>query len=118
MKAKRKGKFRIRKSEIIIALIVMCLCVSTVSATVNFFKYPEQYMTTWKYQLKNRLAKGNEEALKYYNDRYVANGKYLFGDKYIVENEYLNLSTVVGYEASDEGVLLLTNDGNGYFIEK
>lgn len=114
---KNKGKFRIGKSEIIIALITMCLCVGTASATVSFFKYPEQYMTTWKYQLKNDLAKGNQEALEYYNDRYVANGKLLFGDKYIVEDEYLNLSTVVGYETSNEGVLLLTNDGNGYFIE-
>ena len=114
---KNKGKRRIRKSEIVIALIVMCLCVGTASATANFFKYPEQYMTTWKYQLKNDLAEGNQEALEYYNDRYVANGKLLFGDKYIVEDEYLNLSTVIGYETSDEGVLLLTSDGNGYFIE-
>lgn len=112
-----KGKFRIGKSEIIIALIVIGLCVGAVNTTVSFFKYPEQYMTTWKYQLRNDLAKGNQEALEYYNDRYVANGKYLFGDKYIVEDEYLNMSTVVGYESSDEGVLLLTSDGNGYFIE-
>lgn len=34
------------------------------------------------------------------------------------ENEYLDMSTVVGYELSDDGVMLLTNDGNGYFIEK
>ena len=115
---KNKGKLKIGKSEIIIALIVACLCIGIVSATVSFFKYPEQYMITWKYQLKNDLARGNEEALEYYNDRYVANGKLLFGDKYIVEDEYLDMSTVVGYETSDNGVLLLTNDGNGYFIEK
>ena len=115
---KTKGKFRIRKSEIVTTLAVMCLCVTTVSAATSFFKYPEKYMTTWKYQLENKLAKGNEEALEYYNDRYVANGKYLFGDKYIVEDEYLNLSTVVSYEASNEGVLLITSDGNGYYIEK
>ena len=53
--------------------------------------------------------------------RSVANGKYLFGGKYIVEerkDEYLNMATVVGYEMSDEGVMLITDDGNGYFIEK
>lgn len=33
------------------------------------------------------------------------------------ENEYLNMNTVIGYEASDDGVMLLTNDGCGYFVE-
>ena len=35
-----------------------------------------------------------------------------------LKGEYLDMNTVVGYEATDNGVLLLTNDGNGYFIEK
>ena len=114
---KNRGKFKKGKGEIIIALIAISLCVGAINTTVSFFKYPEQYMTTWKYQLKCDLAKGNEEALEYYNDRYVANGKLLFGDKYIVEDEYLNLSTVIGYETSDKGVFLLTNDGSKYLIE-
>lgn len=37
---------------------------------------------------------------------------------YEVKGEYLDMNTVVGYETSDEGVMLLTNDGSGYFIEK
>lgn len=37
---------------------------------------------------------------------------------YETESDYLDLATVIGYEVSDDGVLLLTNDGNGYFIEK
>lgn len=37
---------------------------------------------------------------------------------YEVESDYLDMNTIVGYETSDDGVLLLTNDGNGYFIEK
>lgn len=37
---------------------------------------------------------------------------------YEIESEYLDMNTVVGYETSDGGVLLHTNDGNGYFIEK
>ena len=75
-------------------------------------------MPTWKYQLENDLAKGKQDAVQYYNDTYVANGKLLFGDKYIVEDEYLNMATVIGYETSNDGVLLITSDGNGYFIEK
>ena len=37
---------------------------------------------------------------------------------YEVKGDYLDMNTIVGYEVSDEGVLLLTNDGNGYFVEK
>ena len=97
--------------------------VVLLNTAMSFAKYPEQYVTTWRYQLESDLAKGNQDAIEYYNDTYVANGKYLFGGKYIVEepkreDEYLNMTTVVGYETSDDGVLLITDDGNGYFIEK
>ena len=37
---------------------------------------------------------------------------------YETESEYLDMDTVVGYEVSDDGLMLLTNDGHGYFIEK
>lgn len=110
MKAKGKGKLVSR-------LAILCALLFAVNMGVSFAKYPEQYLTTWKYQLENDLAKGNQDAIEYYNNNYVANGKQLFGDKYI-DDEYLNLSTVIGYETSDDGVLLLTNDGNGYYIEK
>lgn len=99
-------------------LAVIFVVLATTNTFVSFAKYPEQYLPTWKYQLKNDLAKGNQEAIQYYNDTYVANGKQLFGDEYIAKSEYLDLATVVGYEVSDDGVLLITNDGNGYFIEK
>ena len=33
-------------------------------------------------------------------------------------SEFLNMETVVGYEATEHGILLHTEDGNGYFIEK
>lgn len=82
MKAKRK--YRINKEKIIITAVSICLVLLAFCAYVNFLKYPEQYMTTWKYQLENDLSKGNQEALDYYNNRYVDNNKLLFGDKYIV----------------------------------
>lgn len=37
---------------------------------------------------------------------------------YKTEGDYLDMNTVVGYEVSDNGVMLFTNDGCGYFIEK
>ena len=120
MRVKGKGKSRVTKGKgkLISRLAIICALLFVVSMGVSFAKYPERYLTTWKYQLENDLAKGNPEAIEYYNNTYIANGKQLFGDKYIVEDVYLNLATVIGSESSDDGVLLLTNDGNGYYIEK
>lgn len=33
-------------------------------------------------------------------------------------SEFLNMETVKTFEASENGVLLITEDGNGYFIER
>lgn len=84
MKAKRK--YKIDKVKFTAFILTVCFMVFLVISTVNFVRYPEQYVTTWKYQMENELAKGNKETIKYYNDVYVSNGKYLFGDKYIIAN--------------------------------
>ena len=34
------------------------------------------------------------------------------------KGDYLNMNTVQTFEASGSGVLLITEDGSGYFIEK
>ena len=115
---KAKEKLRINKGKLISRVVMLLVIFLMVRMTVSFAKYPEQYMTTWRYQLENDLKKGNQDAIEYYNDTYVANGKQLFGDKYIVEDEYLNMAKVSVYERSDGGVLLLTKEGNGYYIEK
>ena len=47
---------------------------------VGFAKYPEVYLSTWRYQLKNDIDRGDEMAIEYYNENYVANGIYLFGE--------------------------------------
>ena len=31
---------------------------------------------------------------------------------------HLNMNTVVGFDATEYGVMLYTSDGNGYYIEK
>ncbi len=117
---KNKGKRKFNKGKIAVVVTTICLCLFIITCTISFFKYPEQYMTTWKYQLEKDLRNGDEKAIEYYNSRYVANGKYLFGDRYILEkpnDEYLNLATVVDVEISENGVILITNDGNGYCLE-
>ena len=115
---KAKSRIKINKGKLISRLAMLCALFVVSSMLVSFVKYPEQYVTTWKYQLENKLSNGNQDAVEYYNENYVAKGKRLFGDEYIIKSEYLDMTTVVGYETSEDGVLLITNDGNGYFIEK
>ena len=114
MSFKGKGKLRINKRELISGLVIVMAMLLVTNMLINLAKYPEQYITTWRYQLERDLENGNQIAIEYYNNNYVAKGKQLFGDKF----DYLNMSKVIGYETSDNGVLLQTNDGNGYFIEK
>lgn len=45
---------------------------------IDFIRFPEWYMPTWKYQLKNDISKGDELAIEYYENNYVANNRILF----------------------------------------
>lgn len=40
------------------------------------------------------------------------------GGTKINTNNSLNLNTVNGFEATEKGLMLYTNDGNGYYLEK
>ena len=87
MKANGRLKnYKLNKGKLVSRLAVLSAMLFMTSMCINFCKYPEQYLTTWKYQLENDLIKGKQDAIDYYNATYVANGKQLFGDKYIVEN--------------------------------
>ena len=57
-------------------LLVITLILTLL--TIDFFRFPECYLTTWKYQLKNDIKRGNEKAIEYYTERYVANNRILF----------------------------------------
>ena len=68
-------------------------------------------MDTQEFAREIEKANGIENSVVYKNWTYKI-------PVYETESEYLEMNTVVGYETSDDGVLLLTDDGNGYFIEK
>lgn len=86
MRGKRKYKiYKINKGKFAAFVLTVYIAVFVVNVVVSLAKYPEEYITPWRYQMESDLAEGNEEALEYYNKTYVANGKQLFGDKYIVE---------------------------------
>ena len=59
----------------LIKLIITILCFLLI---IDFFRFPDCYLTTWKYQLENDIKRGNKEAIEYYESRYVANGRTLF----------------------------------------
>lgn len=65
------------KRNIVVAVLVFagigCLMVDMV-------RFPECYITTWKYQLKNDINRGDEVAIEYYNRVYVENDRILFED--------------------------------------
>lgn len=42
-------------------------------------------------------------------------GGYIYGKP---GSDFLNMATVTTFESSENGVLLITEDGNGYYIEK
>ena len=85
MKAKAEGKLRLNKGKFISRMTTLLVALLMVNMGVSLVRYPEQYLTTWKYQLENDLVEGKQEAIEYYNETYIANGKQLFGDKYIIE---------------------------------
>lgn len=49
-----------------------------VGIAVDVIRFPECYISTWRYQLQNDLQSGDEEANNYYHNTYIANGRELF----------------------------------------
>lgn len=109
---------KINLNRLFISLLIIAVFVSCIGLYIDFCRMPEKYCTTWKYQLKNEIENGDQEAIKYYNNNYISKGVYLYGEDAEPESDFLNLATVTGYDATEQGVLLYTEDGNGYFIEK
>lgn len=59
----------------VLTFVVFC-CILLLM--VDFVRFPECYLTTWRYQLQQDIANGNKEAIDYYNNNYIANNKFLF----------------------------------------
>lgn len=113
----RKSR-KINLNRLFTSLLVLSLIITCISLYVDFVRFPDKYMTTWKYQLKNEIASGDQKAIDYYKTHYTDKGVYLYGEDAEPKSDFLNLATVTSYEATDNGVLLHTEDGNGYFIAR
>lgn len=113
-----KKRLKINVKRIFYGILILALSVGFLHILVDFTRFPEKYLTTWKYQLENDILQGDTEAMEYYQNTYVDNGIFLYGEDERTENDYINLATVTGFDATESGVLLYTEDGNGYYIEK
>ncbi len=60
------------------ALVITLAVIPLISVGVEFCRFPEKYLTTYRYQLHNEIKSGNQEAIDYYNRVYIANGINLF----------------------------------------
>lgn len=116
---KRTHKSRkINLNRLFTSLLILTLIITFTACITDFCRFPDKYITTWKYQLKNEIANGDQKSIDYYNKYYTSKGVYLYGEDAEPESDFLNLATVTSYEATEHGVLLHTEDGNGYFIAR
>lgn len=80
IRRRRKVIRRRKRQNFIASLLVISVFISTGALLIDFCRFPECYLTTWKYQLKNEIDAGDEEMIEYYNNAYVKHGRYLFGE--------------------------------------
>lgn len=90
-----RKRTKINLNRLFTSLLTVIVIISCIGLYVDLCRFPEKYCTTWKYQLKNEIASGDQKAIDYYNKHYTSKGVYLYGE-----------------EAEPE------EDGNGYFIER
>lgn len=68
MRVVNKKKFIKAVSTVIFTLIL----VTTMAwMSIELIKYPEKYLTTWRYQLHQKVNAGDQEAIDYYQHTYL-----------------------------------------------
>ena len=63
--------------------------LAIIAILVDFMRFPECYMTTGKYQLRNDIYAGNEQAIQLYEDCYVKHNRDLFNDDFSIRKVYM-----------------------------
>lgn len=71
-------KKRRKKCSRLERLICFIIIMVNLILCIDFVRFPECYLTTWKYQLKNEIASGNKQSIEYYKKNYIAHGKSLY----------------------------------------
>ena len=71
-------KYKLNKRQAAKFLVSVLTIGFIAWVVIDFARFPESYLPTWRYQLKLDIERGNEEMIEYYNRNYVSNGRYLF----------------------------------------
>ena len=71
---------KINLNRLFTSLLILTLIITFTACITDFMRFPDKYITTWKYQLKNDIQSGDVEAIAYYNRVYKSNGINLFED--------------------------------------
>ena len=79
------NKRKIRYDRVMAAIAIAIAIASLLYLYFDFMKYPEQYLTTWKYHLENNVKNGDTRAVEYYISNYIENDKKLFEEEILME---------------------------------
>ena len=74
-------RIRIDVRRFLHSSLIIALTATLSLLTIDFLRFPECYISTWEYQLKNEVIAGNATSVEYYQTRYVNNGRFLFGEE-------------------------------------
>ena len=97
---------KINLNRLFTSLLILTLIITCIGLYVDLCRFPEKYLTTWKYQLKNEIASGDQKAIDYYNKHYTSKGVYLYGEESEPESDFINLATVTDFEATKHGYFI------------
>lgn len=67
---------RIKKLALIIYIIAVL--IASVLLMIDFIRFPEFYDSVARHHLQLEIEKGDADAIKYYQENYIANGRELF----------------------------------------
>lgn len=62
----------------IVRFLRFILILALLTVTIDFLRFPDCYLNTWRYQLKNEIEAGNKQSIEYYQKHYVDKGRILF----------------------------------------
>lgn len=64
--------------KFILKVLIYLFFFIAFTLTIDFLKFPETYITTWKYQLQEDIKSGDAAAIEYYQEHYINKGRDLF----------------------------------------
>lgn len=74
-------RLKIDLRRLFVSTITIILTITFLRGTIDFMRYPDKYITIWKYQLQNEINAGDAESIEYYQTNYIDKGVCLFGEK-------------------------------------